>query len=303
MITTIKNFFLDFSIIYSFDRSGFLRHKSEFQDVADSWIKGKVGLVTGGGRGIGKSVVSHCEQVGSTTYFTGRSEDNSANYLQFDLSNWDEIYRKVESLPKLDFLVLNAGGMSSELTLNKYGVEEQSASQIFGHYFLMKLLYQKDKFNRNAKVIWVTSGGMYLKKFDYDLLFEHVNYNRISIYANIKRAQVSLIKFFDESKLFSDLSLAVMHPGWVDTAGLKLGIPSFQEKFKGSLRSPDQGADTINWLLDIDEISPRYKLWFDRKVRSDSLIPWIRYDRRKTKKLIDTMDRYFKQVFDNDSTT
>jgi len=39
-----------------------------------------------------------------------------------------------------------------------------------------------------------------------------------------------------------------MHPGWAETPGVTASIPDFAESHKGSLRSPEQGADTIVWL-------------------------------------------------------
>lgn len=39
-----------------------------------------------------------------------------------------------------------------------------------------------------------------------------------------------------------------MHPGWVDTPGVKTSMPGFHEKFEKNLRTVDQGIDTINYL-------------------------------------------------------
>ena len=39
-----------------------------------------------------------------------------------------------------------------------------------------------------------------------------------------------------------------MHPGWVDTPGLKAGLPRFEAFWRPLLRSPAEGADTVVWL-------------------------------------------------------
>ena len=39
-----------------------------------------------------------------------------------------------------------------------------------------------------------------------------------------------------------------MHPGWVDTEAVRVSMPDFHKKFKDDLKSPDEGADTINYL-------------------------------------------------------
>jgi hypothetical protein len=45
-----------------------------------------------------------------------------------------------------------------------------------------------------------------------------------------------------------------MHPGWADTPGVQTSLPGFHAKFKDSLRSMDEGADTINWLAISDAV-------------------------------------------------
>ena len=39
-----------------------------------------------------------------------------------------------------------------------------------------------------------------------------------------------------------------MHPGWVDTEALRVGMPEFYGKMKQNLKQADEGADTINYL-------------------------------------------------------
>jgi hypothetical protein len=45
-----------------------------------------------------------------------------------------------------------------------------------------------------------------------------------------------------------------MHPGWADTPGVQTSLPAFHAKFKDSLRSMDEGADTISWLAISDAV-------------------------------------------------
>lgn len=47
----------------------------------------------------------------------------------------------------------------------------------------------------------------------------------------------------------ADVTFNSMHPGWVDTPGLQAGMPGFREKQQGSLRSGQEGSDTIVWLV------------------------------------------------------
>lgn len=45
------------------------------------------------------------------------------------------------------------------------------------------------------------------------------------------------------------VSFNSMHPGWCDTPGLASGMPDFRERQQGSLRSSEEGSDTIVWLV------------------------------------------------------
>jgi hypothetical protein len=56
-----------------------------------------------------------------------------------------------------------------------------------------------------------------------------------------------------------------MHPGWAETPGVTASIPDFAESHKGSLRTPEQGADTIVWLAASAAGGQRTGgFWFDR---------------------------------------
>ncbi len=39
-----------------------------------------------------------------------------------------------------------------------------------------------------------------------------------------------------------------MHPGWSDTPAVQTSMPQFREKLLNSLRTPEQGADTLVWM-------------------------------------------------------
>mgnify|MGYP003313200499 CR=1 FL=1 len=46
----------------------------------------------------------------------------------------------------------------------------------------------------------------------------------------------------------NDVIVSSMHPGWVDTPGLKKSLPVFSGYLGKRLRSVAEGADTIYWL-------------------------------------------------------
>jgi len=56
-----------------------------------------------------------------------------------------------------------------------------------------------------------------------------------------------------------------MHPGWVDTPGVRSSMPSFYNKMKNNLRTVEEGVDTINYLsvTSLDKIK-NGEFYFDR---------------------------------------
>ena len=44
-----------------------------------------------------------------------------------------------------------------------------------------------------------------------------------------------------------------MHPGWVDTNAVRVSMPDFYSSMKDKLKTADEGADTINYLVAEDK--------------------------------------------------
>lgn len=295
------NKILDASIYYSFDKSGYLRHEKTFSRDERS-LEGKSVLITGGTSGIGKYCCEFFKDKNASVYFTGRNElrggeiESTSELLSFvklDMANWDEIDHAIKDLPVLDSLVLNAGGMPEEFTLNKFNIEMQMASQLFGHYFLLKKLYENKKLSSDARVVWVTSGGMYLSQLSLDHLHQNDNYNKVSTYAVVKRAQVSLLEHFKAA--FPDISVVAMHPGWVNTPGVQSAISGFYEKMKDRLRTPHQGADTILWLIMNKSLPTSGELYFDRRIVKKNFFPWVRVNKKVVDALWDKLNSEYKR--------
>jgi len=81
-------------------------------------FSGKTALVTGGTRGIGKSIAEELIRCGCSVIYTGRSEKPEAasaglnRYIQVDFADKSSVERfltEIESIPKIDILVNNAG--------------------------------------------------------------------------------------------------------------------------------------------------------------------------------------------------
>lgn len=275
------NQLLDLTVIFSFDRSGFKRHCPDELKMVN--LSGCNAIVTGATSGIGLAAVKWLTQAGMHSQVIGRDPDKLEKIFKSDffissttphllnMADLQHVYRfaRNDVTTPIDLLIHNAGGMPESLTITKDGFEEMFASQVIGPFILTKTLADLGRLRPNCRIIFVSSGGMYLQKLDLsDLNFKNKNYNKYSGYANAKRAQVILCEMF--SKKYREYLFSSMHPGWVDTPGVRSSMPIFKRLLNKRLRSPQEGADTILWLATADDY-PNGKFWFDRKQAKDAI--------------------------------
>jgi NAD(P)-dependent dehydrogenase (short-subunit alcohol dehydrogenase family) len=203
------------------------------------------------------------------TMTTGNPE---VDVVVADLGDLDSVRRAVLELhryPAIHGLVHNAGSLNKDFTVTAQGLEVTTAAQLVGPFLLTTLLGGQLQAGR-ARVVWVTSGGMYTQPLDVRWLEAPENeYNGPVAYARVKRAQVSLNAVWAPSLATLGITMTAMHPGWVDTPGVRRSLPKFRRVMRLLLRSPAQGVDTIVWLLVAPvELTPPGTLWLDRRSRS-----------------------------------
>lgn len=272
---SIKNFInkiLDATIVFSFDRFGFKRHCQNPLKGRD--LSGGHGIVTGASSGIGLAVAHGLIKQGMKCQVISRNleklqnsfkSDSFAQCHSLDMSDLNKVYLFAlnEVKTPIDLLIHNAGDMPGSLNITPDGLEQMFASQVLAPFILTKTLADSGKLQKGCHIIFVSSGGMYLKKLDLsDLQFEKNSYNKYTGYANAKRAQVILSELFSEK--YPQYLFSSMHPGWVDTPGVRSSMPLFKKLLNKRLRNAEEGADTILWLAMNDDYE-NGKFWFDRK--------------------------------------
>jgi dehydrogenase/reductase SDR family member 12 len=131
-----------------------------------------------------------------------------------------------------------------------------------------------------ARVITVTSGGMYTRRLDLATLPPpRAGYRGVVAYARVKRAQVALSAEWATRAARTGVAFHAMHPGWADTPGIAAALPRFRRVMRPLLRTPEQGADTITWLATADPaLLGTGGFWHDRRRRPEHLLPWTRED-------------------------
>ena len=191
-----------------------------------------------------------------------------------DLSRPSQIRGFCDSFTKkystLDVLINNAGVLLNERVETPEALEKTFATNTLGTYLMTTLLLPILRNSQDPRVIAVSSGGMYntaLDTSDLQSLSAAKTFDGVQAYAQTKRAQVELTEYW--AKTYPDNAMFVsMHPGWTSTPGLEKSLPGFHGALKDSLRTLDEGADTIVWAAMVPDLKKRVRngsFLFDRK--------------------------------------
>ena len=181
------------------------------------------------------------------------------------------------SVPRLDVLVNNAGVLVHEPLRSVDGIELTLATNVVGPHLLVRELV--GVLGAGARVVTVASGGMYTQKLDLTVLSAPPgSLGGETLYAQTKRMEVILTQLWAARLRDAGVGVYAMHPGWVDTAGLRASLPGFYGLWRRLLRTPAQGADTIVWLGAVDGLRPNVSgsFWLDRARRPTHYLPWTR---------------------------
>ena len=115
------------------------------------------------------------------------------------------------------------------------------------------------------------------------------DYDGVSLYAQHKRAMVVWTHEWNRAHP-SGPKMHVMHPGWVDTAGVQTSLPTFRRVMGHLLRTPKQGADTVLWLAAHKPEVATEGIWFDRHLEPEHVFSITKKPQVSVEELIDYLD-------------
>jgi len=284
---------LEATVAGSFTRLGYeaRRRLDHWEEPPPGALAGRRILLTGATSGIGRAATGQLLDLGAEVLVVGRDEqrtvraaaelgvahpDGTVSAHIADLADLGAVREMADELvafgKPFDAIVHNAGALLADKTVTADGLETTLAVHLVAPHLLTERL--TPLLRAPARVIWVTSGGMYSQGLDVDdLEMDAESYKGTAQYARAKRAQVELLGLWAE-RLAPDAVAHAMHPGWTDTPGVEASLPTFRKVTGPTLRTPDQGADTLVWLLWADapaQVSGQ--LWLDRRPRSTVHIP------------------------------
>jgi dehydrogenase/reductase SDR family member 12 len=251
-------------------------------------IEGKVVLVTGAGSGIGLAACIGFARLGASVRAMGRDQRRALDAAALvaeavpgadvrpvacDVSNLRELRTFAERFNReerlLHVLVNNAGVMPGQREHSADGNELMFATHVLAPFALTAMLGGLLARSAPARVINVSSAGMYGQRLHPDdLQSEHSSYGPRKLYARTKREQVVIAELWAKRLEGTGVTVHSMHPGWVDTPGLRRSLPVFHALARPILRSLEQGADTIAWLGAAPEpLLSSGRFWHDRRPR------------------------------------
>jgi dehydrogenase/reductase SDR family member 12 len=257
-------------------------------------LYGRKVVLTGGTSGIGKAAAFMLAEKKAFLTIVARNEKKAqqvqqeimektgnphVDYLLADLSLMQDIKQVAKQLrdskKSIDILINNAGALFNERKETSEGFEQTFATDLLGVFYLTELLRKTLARSPGARIINVASGGMYTQKIAvHDLENMQAPYNGAKAYARAKRGVVILTRIWADQLQKDGISVHAMHPGWVDTPGIKRSLPEFHSLVSNLLRTPEQGADTIVWLaLSKKAGQSTGRFWLDRRPHETVVFP------------------------------
>lgn len=294
---------LELSIVGSFSRTGYVVRKR-----VEGWrdperLDGRAMIVTGATSGIGRATAIELAALGADVWLVGRNPERlrAARSEAEATQGGGRIFaaevdlvdpRAVASLAdrvasthhELHALIHNAGALFPTYGVevdNSIPTERTLALHVLAPFRLTWQLAPLLCATDQSVIATVTSGGMYTQRFNPERIdIPERGYRGAVAYARAKRAQVVLSH--EWARRWGDHGVAsyAVHPGWVDTPGLRDGLPRFAH-LGPLLRSPAQGADTVAWLAANEPrrnnaSAPSEGLWHDRHRRGEYYVPTTR---------------------------
>jgi dehydrogenase/reductase SDR family protein 12 len=279
---------LDRSVALGYGNLGFeLRRRLPGWPADPPRMEGRTVLVTGAGSGLGLATGQRLAGLGARVAAVGRNQaraDEAAAMIleavpgaavepwACDVSSLDDLRAFAASFAaahdRVDVLINNAGVMPDERTRSADGLELMFATHVLAPFALTWLLSDLLKVAAPSRVINVSSGGMYGQQLPaHDLESERTGYSPKKLYARTKREEVAITEAW-AARLPDGVVVHAMHPGWVDTKGVREWLPVFRILTRPIIRSPEQGADTIVWLAGAPQaLESTGRFWADRRPR------------------------------------
>src|SRR5580765_987081 len=233
---------LDRTVVPGYSRIGYHLRRHGWRPIPDHALDGRRILVTGGTSGLGLATVEGCARLGAAVHVLGRDRQRGESAArgvrrrvpnaevvveECDLGSLEAVSRFAADftarVPALHGLVHNAGLMTERRTDTREGHELTLSVHVLGPHLLTSLV--RSAITGDARVVFVASGGMYAEPLAVDdPEYREGEFSGVTAYARAKRMQVVLAERWAEELADTGVGVHVMHPGWVDTPGVRSSL-------------------------------------------------------------------------------
>lgn len=264
MLRTAASLFFYARFFSRFSAMGLRRRSARWQPFTAD-LRGQTWVVTGASGGIGQAIALGANARGAQVIGVARDAQklaavHAAATFPERLVCWPVDLSLVAATRKLaialaarqggvSVLVNNVGVLLNQYARTAEGLEASFATNLLNHFVLTEALHAKGALQPDGAVINMSSGGMYGAALDLSTIARNAaaEHDGMAAYAQHKRAQVELTRWWNQQWQGRPTAY-VMHPGWVDTDGVRTSLPGFRATLKRHLRNPEDGADTALWL-------------------------------------------------------
>jgi NAD(P)-dependent dehydrogenase (short-subunit alcohol dehydrogenase family) len=273
-------------------------------------MAGRVGVITGATRGIGRATAEGLARLGATVVLIARRREDGERasrqiagrapvapaVVTADLSSQASIRQAAIELrrlyPHLHVLINNAGVIPQRREVTADGFEMQFAVNHLAYFLLTNLLLPQLEAGAPSRILNVSSGAHAHAMLDFDDLQAERGYQSKQVYSRSKLANILFTYELSRRLQGSGVTVNCLNPGVVATGMLAdyMGIPR-TETGSGSTfgAKPEQGAETSIYLAsspDVESVTGKY---FEQKQPVASSRP--SYDEAAARRLWEISER------------
>lgn len=248
-------------------------------------MTGRVCVVTGANRGIGRATAEGLARLGATVILVCRNKENGetvsrdigAKYslipdvVTADLSSQASIRRAAAELqgryPRLHVLINNAGVIPRRREVTVDGLEMQLAVNHLAYFLLTTLLLPQLKAGAPSRIINVSSGAHTHAGMDFDDLQAEQGYDPKQVYSRSKLANILFTYELARRLRGTGITANCLNPGVVATGMLAdyMGVAPGAGTASTFGAKPEEGAETSIYLASSAEVERVTGKYFERK--------------------------------------